>query len=141
MSAVMFPMFLPEDFFIDKLVRAIIAISLFEAAYDAEVIRGGLQALPRGQYEAAKSLGMGYWKMHIFVILPQALKLVIPGIANTFLALVKDIPIGKQNIRQKKEIINVRDRPPHAPVSTQFKPSNFPSSMYSSKKRKYFKIT
>ena len=93
MSAVMFPMFLPEDFFIDKLVRAIIAISLFEAAYVAEVIRGGLQALPRGQYEAAKSLGMGYWKMHIFVILPQALKLVIPGIANTFLALVKDTPL------------------------------------------------
>ena len=70
-----------------------IAISLFEAAYVAEVIRGGLQALPRGQYEAAKSLGMGYWKMHIFVILPQALKLVIPGIANTFLALVKDTPL------------------------------------------------
>jgi len=93
MSAVMFPMFLPQDFFIDKLVRAIIAISLFEAAYVAEVIRGGLQALPRGQYEASKSLGMGYWKMHIFVILPQALKLVIPGIANTFLALVKDTPL------------------------------------------------
>ena len=82
MSSVMFPMFLPEDMFIDKLVRVIIAISLFEAAYVAEVIRGGLQALPRGQYDAAKSLGMGYWKMHIFVILPQALKLVIPGIAN-----------------------------------------------------------
>ena len=93
MSAVMFPMFLPEDFFMDKLVRVIIAISLFEAAYVAEVIRGGLQALPRGQYDAAKSLGMGYWKMHIFVILPQALKLVIPGIANTFLALVKDTPL------------------------------------------------
>jgi general L-amino acid transport system permease protein len=93
MSAVMFPMFLPADFFIDKLVRCIIAISLFEAAYVAEVIRGGLQALPRGQYEAAKSLGMGYWRMHIFVILPQALKLVIPGIANTFLALVKDTPL------------------------------------------------
>ena len=61
--------------FIDKLVRVIIAISLFEAAYVAEVIRGGLQALPRGQYDAAKSLGMGYWKMHIFVILPQALKI------------------------------------------------------------------
>ena len=93
MSSVMFPMFLPEDMFIDKLVRVIIAISLFEAAYVAEVIRGGLQALPRGQYEAAKSLGMGYWRMHIFVILPQALKLVIPGIANTFLALVKDTPL------------------------------------------------
>ena len=93
MSSVMFPMFLPEDFFMDKLVRVIIAISLFEAAYVAEVVRGGLQALPRGQYDAAKSLGMGYWKMHIFVILPQALKLVIPGIANTFLALVKDTPL------------------------------------------------
>ena len=93
MSSVMFPMFLPDGFFLDKLVRVIIAISLFEAAYVAEVIRGGLQALPRGQYDAAKSLGMGYWKMHIFVILPQALKLVIPGIANTFLALVKDTPL------------------------------------------------
>ncbi len=87
MSSVMFPMFLPEDFFMDKLVRVIIAITLFEAAYCAEVIRGGLQSLPRGQYDAAKSLGMGYWKMQTFVILPQALKLVIPGIANTFLAL------------------------------------------------------
>ncbi len=93
MSSVMFPMFLPEDFFMDKLVRVIIAITLFEGAYCAEVIRGGLQALPRGQYDAAKSLGMGYWKMHIFVILPQALKLVIPGICNTFLALVKDTPL------------------------------------------------
>ena len=93
MSSVMFPMFLPEDFFMDKLVRVIIAITLFEAAYCAEVIRGGLQSLPRGQYDAAKSLGMGYWKMHIFVILHQALKMVIPGIANTFLALVKDTPL------------------------------------------------
>jgi len=59
----------------------------------AEVIRGGLQALPRGQYDAGKSLGMGYWRMHLLVILPQALKLVIPGIANTFLALVKDTPL------------------------------------------------
>ena len=90
MSSVMFPMFLPSDAFVDKLIRVIAAIILFEAAYVAEVIRGGLQALPRGQYDAAKSLGMGYWRMQIFVILPQALKLVIPGIANTFLALVKD---------------------------------------------------
>ena len=67
--------------------------NLFEAAYMAEVIRGGLQALPRGQYDAAKSLGMGYWRLHLLVILPQALKLVIPGIANTFLALVKDTPL------------------------------------------------
>ena len=93
MSAVMFPMFLPDGTFMDKLMRVIIAITLFEAAYMAEVIRGGLQALPRGQYDAAKSLGMGYWRMHVFVILPQALKLVIPGIANTFLALIKDTPL------------------------------------------------
>jgi general L-amino acid transport system permease protein len=93
MSAVMFPMFLPDGTYVDKLIRVIVAITLFEAAYTAEVIRGGLQALPRGQYDAAKSLGMGYWRMHLLVILPQALKLVIPGIANTFLALVKDTPL------------------------------------------------
>jgi general L-amino acid transport system permease protein len=93
MSAVMFPMFLPDGTYMDKLMRVVIAITLFEAAYMAEVIRGGLQALPRGQYDAAKSLGMGYWRMHLLVILPQALKLVIPGIANTFLALVKDTPL------------------------------------------------
>ena len=93
MSAVMFPMFLPDGTYVDKLIRVIVAITLFEAAYTAEVIRGGLQALPRGQYDAAKSLGMGYWKLHLLVILPQALKLVIPGIANTFLALVKDTPL------------------------------------------------
>ena len=93
MSAVMFPMFLPDGTFMDKLMRVIIAITLFEAAYMAEVIRGGLQALPRGQYDAAKSLGMGYWRLHFLVILPQALKLFIPGIANTFLALVKDTPL------------------------------------------------
>ncbi len=93
MSAVMFPMFLPDGTFIDKLIRVLIAITLFEAAYMAEVIRGGLQALPKGQYEAARSLGMGYWKMNLLIILPQALKLVIPGIANTLLALVKDTPL------------------------------------------------
>ena len=93
MSAVMFPMFLPDGTYVDKLIRVVVAITLFEAAYTAEVIRGGLQALPRGQYDAAKSLGMGYWRLHLLVILPQALKLVIPGIANTFLALVKDTPL------------------------------------------------
>ena len=93
MSAVMFPMFLPDGTFIDKLIRVLIAITLFEAAYMAEVVRGGLQALPKGQYEAAKSLGMGYWRMNALIILPQALKLVIPGIANTPLALVKDTPL------------------------------------------------
>jgi len=93
MASVMMPMFLPDGTYMDKLVRVIIAITLFEAAYMAEVIRGGLQALPRGQYDAGKSLGMGYWRMHLLVILPQALKLVITGIANTFLALVKDTPL------------------------------------------------
>ena len=93
MSAVMFPMFLPDGTYVDKLIRVLVAITLFEAAYMAEVIRGGLQALPKGQYEAAKSLGMGYWRMHFLIVLPQALKLVIPGIANTFLALVKDTPL------------------------------------------------
>ena len=93
MSAVMFPMFLPDGTYVDKLIRVLVAITLFEAAYMAEVIRGGLQALPKGQYEAAKSLGMGYWRMHLLIVLPQALKLVIPGIANTFLALVKDTPL------------------------------------------------
>ena len=68
MSAVMFPMFLPDGTYVDKLIRVIVAITLFEAAYTAEVIRGGLQALPRGQYDAAKSLGMGYWRLHLLVI-------------------------------------------------------------------------
>ena len=93
LASVLFPLFLPDGVYMDILFRVIIAITLFEAAYMAEVIRGGLQALPRGQYDAAKSLGMGYWRLHMLVILPQALKLVIPGIANTFLALVKDTPL------------------------------------------------
>jgi general L-amino acid transport system permease protein len=63
---------------------------LFAGAYMAEVVRGGLQAIPRGQYEAARALGLGYWKMMAFVILPQALKLVIPGMVNSFIALFKD---------------------------------------------------
>ena len=84
------PMFLPEDMFIDKLVRVIIAISLFEAAYVAEVIRGGLQAIPKGQYEASSSLGLTYWKTNLLIIIPQALKISIPSIVNTFIGLFKD---------------------------------------------------
>jgi general L-amino acid transport system permease protein len=75
---------------IDKLLRALIAVTLFEAAYVAEVVRGGMQAIPKGQYEAAAAMGLGYWRMMGLVILPQALKLVIPGIVNTFIALFKD---------------------------------------------------
>ena len=90
MSSVMFPMFLPEDFFMDKLVRVIIAISLFEAAYVAEVIRGGLQAIPQGQYEAARSIGLSYWQMDRKVVLPQAIRISIPSIVNTSIGLFKD---------------------------------------------------
>ncbi|MBE0620731.1 MAG: amino acid ABC transporter permease [Burkholderiales bacterium] len=90
MSSVMLPFFLPEGLNFDKLLRALIGVALFEAAYMAEVVRGGLQGIPKGQYEAADALGLGYWKSTFLVTLPQALKLVIPGIVNTFIALFKD---------------------------------------------------
>ena len=90
MSSVMLPLFLPGDFRIDKLVRALIGISLFQSAYMAEVIRGGLQAMPKGQYEAADALGLSYWQSMYLIVLPQALKTVIPGIVNTFIELFKD---------------------------------------------------
>jgi general L-amino acid transport system permease protein len=86
----MLPFFLPETWKLDPLSRVLIGVVLFAGAYMAEVIRGGLQAIPRGQYEAARALGLGYWKMMAFVILPQALKLVIPGMVNSFIALFKD---------------------------------------------------
>lgn len=90
MASVMFPLFLPQGITIDKLLRAQVGIILFSAAYLAEVIRGGLQAIPKGQYEAAAALGLSYWRMMGLIVLPQALKLVIPGIVNTFIALFKD---------------------------------------------------
>ncbi len=90
MSSVMFPLFMPEGVNFDKLVRALVGVMLFSAAYMAEVIRGGLQAIPKGQYEAADALGMSYWKSMCLIILPQALKIVIPGIVNTFIGLFKD---------------------------------------------------
>ncbi len=90
MSSVMLPIFMPEQLEIDKLVRALIGIVFFQSAYMAEVIRGGLQAMPKGQYEAADALGLGYWQAMYLIILPQALKTVIPGIVNTFIALFKD---------------------------------------------------
>ena len=90
MSSVMLPLFLPADMSFDKLLRALIGVSLFQAAYMAEVVRGGLQAIPKGQFEAAAALGLGFWKMMGLIVLPQALKLVIPGIVNTFIALFKD---------------------------------------------------
>jgi general L-amino acid transport system permease protein len=90
MASVMLPLFLPEGVNFDKLLRATIGIVLFASAYMAEVVRGGLQAIPKGQYEAAEALGLGYWKSTLLIILPQALKLVIPGIVNTFIGLFKD---------------------------------------------------
>ena len=90
MASVMLPLFLPDGVNFDKLMRCLIGVALFSSAYMAEVVRGGLQAIPKGQYEAGAALGMGYWKTTRLIILPQALKLVIPGIVNTFIGLFKD---------------------------------------------------
>lgn len=89
-ASVMLPLFLPEGITFDKLLRALIGIALFSAAYLAEVIRGGLQAIPRAQFEAADALGLSYPQKMGLIIIPQALKLVIPGIVNSFIALFKD---------------------------------------------------
>ena len=86
----MLPFFLPGDWRIDGLLRVLIGVVLFAGAYMAEVVRGGLQAIPRGQFEGAMALGLGYWRMMGLVILPQALRLVIPGIVNSFISLFKD---------------------------------------------------
>jgi general L-amino acid transport system permease protein len=90
MASVMLPLFMPQGTTVDKFLRALVGVTLFTSAYVAEVVRGGLQAIPRGQYEAAAALGLGYWKRMWFIILPQALKHVIPGIVNNFIALFKD---------------------------------------------------
>ncbi len=90
MASVMLPLFLPEGTHFNKLLRALIGVALFSSAYMAEVVRGGLQAIPKGQYEAAQGLGLTYWKMMGLVVLPQALKIVIPGIVNSFIGLFKD---------------------------------------------------
>jgi general L-amino acid transport system permease protein len=86
----MLPLFLPGNWKIDGLLRVLIGVVLFSGAYMAEVVRGGLQAIPRGQFEGAMALGLGYWRMMGFVIMPQALRLVIPGIVNSFISLFKD---------------------------------------------------
>jgi general L-amino acid transport system permease protein len=90
MASVMLPLFLPPSITIDKLLRALVGVVLFSAAYLAETVRGGLQAIPRGQFEAADALGMSYSHKMRLIVLPQALKLVIPGIVNSFVALFKD---------------------------------------------------
>ena len=90
MASVMFPLFLPEGVTFNQLLRALIGVAVFSSAYMAEVVRGGLQAIPRGQYEAADAMGLSYWSSMRLIILPQALKIVIPGIVNTFIGLFKD---------------------------------------------------
>ena len=90
MASVMLPLFVPERFAPDKLIRALIGVALFASAYMAEVVRGGLAAVPRGQYEAARALGFTYWRMMGLVILPQALRVTLPNIVNTFIGLFKD---------------------------------------------------
>ncbi len=86
----MLPLFLPGNFTVDGMVRVLIGIALFAGAYNAEVIRGGLQAVPRGQPEAASALGLSYWKTTGLIVMPQALRHVIPGLVNSFIALFKD---------------------------------------------------
>ena len=90
MANLMLPLFVPAALTPDRLVRPLIGVSLFASAYMAEVVRGGLQAMPKGQFEGAMAIGLSYWKMMRLVILPQALTIVIPGIVNTFIGLFKD---------------------------------------------------
>jgi general L-amino acid transport system permease protein len=90
MASVMFPLFMPDGVNIDKLLRAQVAFVLYAGAYLAEVVRGGLQAVPRGQHEAADALGLSYWKKNGLIVLPQAIRHVIPPLVNTFIAFFKD---------------------------------------------------
>ena len=90
MASVMLPLFVPEQWSPDKLLRALVGIAMFSSAYMAEVVRAGLQAIPKGQYEGAMAVGLGYWQMMRLIILPQALKITIPNIVNTYIGLFKD---------------------------------------------------
>jgi general L-amino acid transport system permease protein len=90
MASVMLPLFVPDTWSPDKLLRALVGVSLFASAYMAEVVRAGLAAIPKGQYEAAMAVGLSYWKMMRLIILPQALKITIPNIVNTTIGLFKD---------------------------------------------------
>lgn len=90
MSSIILPLFFPEGITFDKLLRALIGITLFQAAYAAEVIRGGLQSIPKGQYEAADAAGLSYWQKMLLVILPQALKVAIPNLVGIFISLFQD---------------------------------------------------
>ncbi len=89
-AIILLPIFLPREVSLDQLVRVMVIITLFASAYMAEVIRGGLQAIPQGQYEAGQAMALGYWQSMRLIVLPQALKISIPGIVNTFIGLFKD---------------------------------------------------
>ena len=90
MSVTMLPLFFPNTMELNKLGQVLVAVCLFAGAYMAETVRGGLQGIPRGQYDAAKSIGLGYWHTMIFIILPQALRAMIPNIVTSFISLFKD---------------------------------------------------
>jgi len=90
MSSVVLPLFLPSGMSLDKLMRALTVVTLFSSAYMAEVVRGGLQAVPKGQREAARALGFGGVRTTALVVLPQAIRISIPAIVNTFIGLFKD---------------------------------------------------
>ena len=90
MASFMFPLFMPQGFTVDVLIRVLVGITLFSAAYMAEVIRGGLQAIPKGQIEAAATLGLSYWQTQRKIVLPQALAMVVPSIMNSFISTFKD---------------------------------------------------
>ncbi|HYG53831.1 MAG TPA: amino acid ABC transporter permease [Burkholderiales bacterium] len=90
MASVMLPLFLPSGVTVDKILRALVAMTLFVAAYMAEVIRGGLQAIPKGQYDAAHALALPYWRRTFLIILPQALRISVPPLVNTIVAFFKD---------------------------------------------------
>ncbi len=90
MANALLPLFVPPAWSPDKLLRALIGVVLFASAYQAEVVRAGLEAIPRGQYEAARALGLRYWRMNRLIVLPQALRITIPNIVNSFIALFKD---------------------------------------------------
>ena len=90
MASFMFPLFMPQGMTIDVLVRVLVGITLFAAAYMAEIVRGGLQAIPRGQLEAASTLGLGYWQTQRKIVLPQALAMVVPSMMNNFISIFKD---------------------------------------------------
>jgi general L-amino acid transport system permease protein len=90
MASFLFPLFMPMGKSPDVLLRVLVGITLFAAAYLAEIVRGGLQAIPKGQVEAAQSLGLSYWQTQRKIVLPQALALVVPGIMNNFISIFKD---------------------------------------------------